>query len=479
MVRETSYYVIATILANIIQFISLPFFTSYLTPADYGVIALSAMVASIFSGLASIGLQQATFRFFFKKELSSEFSSINLTNIVALIAQFIVFAAIVWFYSDFIANFILSNNITSYVVGISLLLGATQYIYNYLIYLIVAQKQAIRFAVISVSLSVLNISISVWLILSYDMTYLSRIYGVIGANITLVGIIVYMTRNLFFGQFRSKYLLKSLKYSFPTVPATLISVGFQSFDKTMLSAYKDLSSVGYYDISNRFATVFKTLSDAINKSWQPYFLELSDVENSEQIVKNFYSILCVTMVAALSVIYFSEEAIRLLTNESYYFAMYVVPIIVTSYLIGDMTASIYVNQIIHKEKLMKQVPLSLFGLSINVIMNMILIPRYGVIGATIATLITVIVQSIYGLYIGSAIYKLSFSKVIITKLVLIFVSFTAMGYFLISYEINIVLKIMIKISLLAMFSLILISIINMKLSKIVLYIKGSFVNAAR
>ena len=110
---------------------------------------------------------------------------------------------------------------------------------------------------------------------------------------------------------------------------------------------------------------------------------------------------------------------------------------------------------------------------------MILIPRYGVIGATIATLITVIVQSIYGLYIGSSIYKLPFSKVIITKLVLIFVSFTAMGYFLISYEINIVLKIMIKISLLAMFSLILISIINMKLSKIVLYIKGSFVNAAR
>lgn len=461
MLKESSFYLIAAILANIIQFISLPFFTTYLTPSHFGVIALSAMVASIFSGLASIGLQQATFRFFFKKEVSDNFTSINLTNIISLVTQFSIVFSIVYLYADLIASNILSNNFTKDLLLLSLIQGAILYIYNYLLYLLVAKKEALKFLVLSVLLSVLNVVIPAILILNYNMTYLSKIYGVICSCFLLSLVMFYILRNLFIGKFSRKYLLMSLRYSFPTLPGAMISIGFQSFDKTMLNSYRDLSSVGYYDISNKFASVFKTISDAINKPWQPFFLEQSEEQGGGPIiVERFYYILSITMVVALGVTYFSEEVIKILTNESYYFAIYIVPIMVVSYLIGDMTANIYMNQIVHKERLFKQIPVSLLGLSVNVLLNFLLIPLYGVIGAAIATLITVILQSVYGLFLGNRLYKLPFDIYKILKLALVFSLFIANDYLMISFESNILIKMLIKIILIVAFIMILMKILN-------------------
>ena len=64
--KDSSIYIIANVGSIAITFVTLPIFTRYLSPADYGIMALFVMFGQISAGLLSISLHDATYRYYFK-----------------------------------------------------------------------------------------------------------------------------------------------------------------------------------------------------------------------------------------------------------------------------------------------------------------------------------------------------------------------------------------------------------------------------
>ena len=161
---------------------------------------------------------------------------------------------------------------------------------------------------------------------------------------------------------------------------------YSGFDKVMLVNYKGATEVGYYDFGNRFAGILKIFIDAIGKSFSPYFLEKisSNEKNSKKkIVSTFYELISILGIVALIISLFSEEALIVLTNENFYMAKVLVPFLILYYLFSIL-GQLSINQFIHAEKLYYLAPISILGLVSNVILNILLIPIYGVIGAVFA-----------------------------------------------------------------------------------------------
>ena len=83
MFKQSLSYLTATAFIVAVNFLTLPFFTKFLTLSDYGVLALFVLFGTISTGLLSFGLSLAMYRFYFKYKIG-EFKILNSTIIFTL-----------------------------------------------------------------------------------------------------------------------------------------------------------------------------------------------------------------------------------------------------------------------------------------------------------------------------------------------------------------------------------------------------------
>ena len=128
--------------------------------------------------------------------------------------------------------------------------------------------------------------------------------------------------------------------------------------------------------------------------------------------------------------------------------MYIIPIYIFYHLFG-VIGILATNQLLKAEQLKYEIPSAALSLSINLVLNLILIPIYGIIGAAIATMIAAFVNNIVLAYYAFKVYPISEYRS--GKLILLYIaSIILMGlsYLMMNLDINILTKIIFKLALL-------------------------------
>ena len=352
MLKESRLYLLASFLTVGVNFLTLPFFTQYLSPEDYGVIGLFLVFGNVTTNLCAFGLNTATYGLFFKSK-TQEFKVLNFTILIFL--NFI-FASIGFFlifpFAENIASVVFNNQLNQDLIKLSFLNGCISYFYIFYAQLLVAQEKSMAFSLLAVTQVILNASITFYFILWHSLTFMAAVYGILLANCVVLVISLFLNRNLFYVNLSVSNLKKALKFGFPEVPNTVVSLLYGTFDKLMLVNYKGLSEVGYYDFGNRFAGILKIFIDAIGKSFSPYFLKKASASShtsNKDIVEKFYQIFTILGFIGVSIALFSEEALIILTTEDFYVAKYLVPFLVIYYTFG-VFGHISMNQFISYPK---------------------------------------------------------------------------------------------------------------------------------
>ena len=455
MIKESKFYLLASFLTVAVNFLTLPFFTQYLSPADYGVIGLFLVFGNVVTNLFAFGLNTATYGLFFRSTIE-DFRILNFT--IVLFLSFI-FSAIGFFlifpFAENIASVVFNNELNQNLIKLSFLNGCISYFYIFYGQLLVAQEKSMAFSLLAIVQVITNASITFYLILWHSLTFMAAVYGALIANFIVLIMVLIINRNLFFINFSITNLKAALKFGIPEVPNTLVSLLYGTFDKLMLVNYKGLSDVGHYDFGNKFAGILKIFIDAIGKSFSPYFLKNASSNTGaakQEIVKTFYEIFVIYGFIGIGISLFSEEALIILTTEDFYVAKYLVPILVIYFIFGALN-QISMNQFIHAQALYYLAPISLLGLFINLIANILLIPTYGAIGAAIATSFAAIATSLIQLYFANKAYPLPINyKNLITLLFIIIVSLISC-YLVIFIEETYIIKFLLKILILTLYIL--------------------------
>lgn len=455
MIKESRFYLLASFLTVAVNFLTLPFFTQHLSPADYGVIGLFLVFGNVVTNLFAFGLNTATYGLFFRSTIE-DFRILNFTIVLFLS---LIFSAIGFFlifpFAENIASVVFNNELNQNLIKLSFLNGCISYFYIFYGQLLVAQEKSMAFSLLAIVQVITNASITFYLILWHSLTFMAAVYGVLIANFIVLIMALIINRNLFFINFSITNLKAALKFGIPEVPNTLVSLLYGTFDKLMLVNYKGLSDVGYYDFGNKFAGILKIFIDAIGKSFSPYFLKKASSNigaAKQEIVKSFYEIFVIFGFIGLGISLFSEEALIILTTEDFYVAKYLVPILVIYYIFGALN-QISMNQFIHAQALYYLAPISLVGLFINLIANILLIPTYGAIGAAIATSFAAIATSLIQLYFANKAYPLPINyKNLIILLFIIIVSLI-LCYLVIFIKETYIIKFLLKLLILMLYIL--------------------------
>lgn len=261
-----------------------------------------------------------------------------------------------------------------------------------------------------------------------------------------------------------------IKYSIPLIPNALCWWVSNSADKYLLTIFLGLGVTGIYSVSQRIPSMFSVVSTIFLSAWQISAIEDFGSEKSRDFFSKIYksySTLNIVLVSGL--ICFTRVLAKFLFAKDFYNGWFFVPVLVFSYLFYAMAG--FLGTIYTASKKTKMVFIStIFSAVSNIILNLILIPLMGGIGAAVATFVSYFLVWIIRLLDSRKILKLSIDLrrdiigyvLIIFQVVLIMLNNT-IGFIL--SLLILLLLIVLNINSIVKLSLTLINAIRSKISK--------------
>lgn len=185
----------------------------------------------------------------------------------------------------------------------------------------------------------------------------------------------------------AKYLLKN---SYHYIFSALASVIYSQIDRIMLGAMLGTTFVGLYTAAYTISSMWTFVLTAIIDSIRPVIIRARQTSleiYKTRIIQLYSVIIYLSIVVSIAMCLFAKLIILILYGESYLRASNTVGILTwsTAFSFLGVARSIWC---VCENRQKYEKYLSIAGALINVIMNFILIPFWGINGAAVATLIT-------------------------------------------------------------------------------------------
>ena len=209
--------------------------------------------------------------------------------------------------------------------------------------------------------------------------------------------------------FKPKCSLKELKsqlsFGIPFVPMNLASWVLLLSDRYFLKFYCNLTEVGLYSLGCKFGLILSLLlSKPFSLAWGPRIYIIEKEKEAPRIysrILTYFFVSGVFLCLALSL--FSKEVIILMATPKFYDAYRVIPLICLAFFLQGMQGIFAVGLNLQRKTYFLPATYGVAAIT-NLILNYLLIPPMGMIGAAIATLTSYIVLSILNICFSNHYY---------------------------------------------------------------------------
>lgn len=391
----TVAYVVANLLTNGLSLLTMPVFTRIMSASDMGDVTAFNSWQAILTDVITLSLSSGSFSVAMLeyKEHRDEYISSILT--LSSISAVLSFGVYVLFKSKLDSIFMLDSELMLLMFAGFLLTPAMtfwilreRFEYKY--------KSVLFITLISAFFSTALSVIAVVLAKNNGLQRLGviRLYGSYLPSFIIAAAlyIIILVRGKTF--FDSRYWFFSLKLSLPLILHTLSKHILDVSDRIMIDRFLGKSELGIYGVLYTASSLSMIVWSAINSSLIPITfnkLEKRNFKDLNEILKPIiilYAVVC----AVLSL--FSPEIVRIIATEEYYSAIYLMPPISAGIFFTCMY-TIFGNVLTFYRKTTSIMFSTLLAASINVILNYVFIPRYGVIAASYTTLFAYIFLTIF------------------------------------------------------------------------------------
>ncbi len=381
-------YSLINVLNASIPFILLPILTTYLSPSDYGTLSLFQLLMLISTpiilmntqGLLTIEYSQLSFTEF--QNLVSSMVLISIFGFLFLEVLFFIFERYILYYFHVPQEYL-------YFIPLFILLQAIPIIIPIIFQ---AKKEPINFGKYKISMSIVNISLTLLFVLVFSYGWEGRLFGIVGSFglFTLIGFIILIKLKLLKLKICIVSIKKSLAFGVPLIPHSIAGVFLIMSDRVFLVNMLSESSVGIYSVAFQISSVVTILFGSINQAWAPNLFEKLNQNPSiiekKEIVKTTYKIMLLMFGITVVSLFVLPYIFDIFIDESYSEGKYIMDYIIIAFLFQGFYYMV-TNYIFYSKKthLLSYITFSM--LIIVFISNFILIGLYGIIGAAYTMII--------------------------------------------------------------------------------------------
>jgi len=367
-----------------------PLYTRFLSPADYGVYSLIGIVFSLLLFVYDFGMINAIFRWYYQYAPHDEVLRRRVIN-TALIFLFTLalgFTLILWSGAGILSKILLGDSGSIQLIRLMLLGVLLQSLTWVPLSLLRIKERVLNFTSITISGIALMIAAN-YLFLSAGRGLRGIYEAYITAYLFMVLALFFMTRKEYAVDFSFKELKGMLKFGLPYLSVLFFSWTIDFSDRYLLARLSSLEQVGLYSVGYRIGQAMYLVVKTFIVAWVPLMLSLSQ-EYGSSAQKIFGKILTYFIFSILfiflAVSVFSKEIIQIFTSQPYYEAARVIPWIAFSYVLNGVYLFMLCGLIVAKNIYVQPLILCIAAI-VNVALNILLIPRFGMMGSAAATVV--------------------------------------------------------------------------------------------
>lgn len=385
--RGAGIYLFSNILNAVIPFLLLPVLTRYLSPAEYGEVAMFQTLLGALSAFVGVTFVGAAGRKYYDASLSKDELAKFIGSCIQLVVMFSIVVFIVLFFTKselskwlgLKADYVLfAVFVASCSVIINLRLGQWQ-----------VQKQSIKYGALQISQSLFNMLLSLLLVVVLLKGADGRINSQIVISLVFVVIALFFLKKerlLKVFIWERGYLMEALRFGVPLMPHAVGAFLLISVDRFFIGKEIGLSEVGIYMVAVQLVSVMSLAFDAINKAYVPYLYEClkrDDQGEKRKIVIFSYLWFALILLGVSVVFVIGPWFVVFFAGEKYIQAGEVIGLLA----LGQGFRGMYLmvtNFIFYAKKTGGLSKITISSGLLNVVLLVIMIKFFGLIGAAIA-----------------------------------------------------------------------------------------------
>ena len=374
-------YTAASILSKVIAVALLPLYTRYLSPEDYGaaeILFVGVVTASI---VVRFGLIEAILRFYYQAD--EDPAAVVRSTFAGLFWLATLAALVLLPFAGPISEALLKEpapELTRIAIGGLWVLTMSEFMLT----LFRLEERARAYFVTTILNVLATIALTVVLVVGFEDGARGLLIGSYATGAAFVlGLIVLQWRRLSL-RFDRALLRRLFRFGLPTMPAEVSLYLLNFVDRLIIVRSLGLAEAGLYSLAVKFAQAVNVLVRGFQLAWPPLAYSIRDDDEARGVyatVVTLFTAGCAWIVAGMWLFsrwivralaapefFDSYEAIGLVSTAVTLYALYLVLVVILG-----RTGRTEFN-----------FPAALGALAANVVLNLLLVPPLGIVGAGLA-----------------------------------------------------------------------------------------------
>jgi len=386
LAKHSAIYGIGGILSRVLAVLLLPLYTSYLGTAGFGKIETIVALTTVLVIVLRLGISSAFFRFYFDSQDEARRTLVVRTSFWFTMAMASLGLVLGFAFSSPIAHALRLGDDVWLVRAAFVGLWA-QMNYEQLTSLFRVEERSVAFVCASIANILITVGATVLLVVGLHKGPTGAVVGNFVGTLTVYLVLLAYRRFQLGLQFDRSLFRDMNRFGMPLVPAALALWAINFIDRFFVAVFKGQTEVGVYSLAVRTASVIVFLMTAFRLAWPAFAYSIEDDSHARRTyayVLTYLLFICSWVSLVLGLL--SPWIVQVLapTKPAFHRASEAVGILAFA---GTAYAGYTVLAIGIGRARRTQFNWIITGVAaaINVALNLVLIPPYGMMGAAIAT----------------------------------------------------------------------------------------------
>ncbi len=415
--RKSLDYAGSDFINKLLYLLLLPLFTHFLPPAQYAIYANITIFMGFAGLLYLLGLQQALFSFYYEEKSPRHYRSVIITVLTAVTASGLLLSALIAINGTQISQLIVRTPNYGHIIRIVAVIIFFDSLFAIIRSLLNIMERSRSYGLLAIIKNGIFVCIvgffALQRSLAIEQLFIALLVASVISFVLALVVIIRYTSAMDAGSvgFSGTLFLRMLGFGLVMIPGTVAMMALRVSDRYMITYLSPggLHDAGIYAISYRVGSVVAFLNGIVSLTFFPYAMKIASepfAKRSYTTLMNYY--LLGGVVIASLVMLFSPELFSIFIDDAYAAAIPIVFCgVISTFLNGIFNI---INLSFYIKKRAGNIAGTVFlGALINIGLNYFFIPRWGISGAAVASVIAYLFIVLFNFTIAEKMYPVGYS----------------------------------------------------------------------
>lgn len=406
LAKHSAIYGLGSVGPRVIGFLLIPVFTRFMSPADYGVLALCMTTAGMLKIFSLAGIPSAMFRSYIHvARTDDERRQVQATAFFALLVVGLGVLALCVGLREVLARWIFGSAEQADFIVMIAMVNFFGIVHAYRNATFRIHDQSTRFAAFTFVHFAVGLALSLALVVGLRQ----GAWGAMTANVLAMMIMALMFLPWCIarlgGGYSGRALREMLEFGVPLIPFGVAVWVMNLSDIYILRIFSEPAEVGIYTLGYRFGLGVYILTNALKTAYPKVIFTEGRSDQAPALfarVVTYYAVGVGFFCLGVSV--FAPQLI-LMADSRFHAAWAIIPLVVWGYFFHGVVPILQVGfDLRNKTRYLAVIYMG--AAVVNVALNLIFVPRFGMMGAAVTTLVTFALLPVPVYVISARLYPL-------------------------------------------------------------------------